>query len=371
MADFNLLPPGWHLKETVPSGITGGYHGDLTLKLIIVFCLGLAMYNAVELVVLVFLTFTRYSGVYFYSLLVASIGIVPYGIGFVLKFFQITTDSYAYVTLITIGWYCMVTGQSVVLWSRLHLILRGERGEWVLKWIKWMIIIDAVILHIPTTVLTYGSNAALPVFVRGYNVMEKIQMSGFFVQETLISSIYMYEAVRLLQTSLQPTARNLLYQLFAINFIIILMDLGLVGLECASLYVLQVIIKPMIYSIKLKLEFAVLSRLVQFVAGGRRASNSASGSRSRKGSNVPFVTEKRKGSRRDDSEILDFVDVERLASDVTHAVPFPTARTTPMGHISASDTDLVASRITPGSGVGVTFQDIDLGDSSNKEGSVS
>jgi hypothetical protein len=362
MADFNLLPPGWHLKEAVPSGITGGYHGDPTLKPIIVFFLGLSMYNAVELVVLVFLTFTRYSGVYFYSLLVASIGIVPYCIGLILKFFQITTDSYAYVTLITIGWWCMVTGQSVVLWSRLHLILRGARGEWVLKWIKWMIIIDAVILHIPTTVLTYGSNAALPMFVRGYNVMEKIQMSVFFVQETLISSIYMYEAVRLLQTSLKPTARNLLYQLFAINFIVILMDLGLVGLECASLYVLQVILKPTIYSIKLKLEFTVLSRLVQFVAGG---------SQSRRGSTVPFVTEKRKGSRRDDSEILDFVDVERSASDVTHAVPFPTARTTPMGHISASDTDLVASRITPGSGVGVPFQDIDLGDSSDKEGSVS
>jgi hypothetical protein len=372
MANYSLPSPpsplGTHSPNayvnSVPSGITGSYEGSLTLKLVIAFCIGLAIYNALELVVLVFLTFNRYSGVYFYSLLVSSIGIIPFALGFFLKFFNIGSKWFALVLIM--GWWPTITGQSVVLWSRLHLIVRGEKGDRILKWTKWMIIIDAIVLHIPTSVLTFGSNAAVPVFVRGYNVMEKIQMSGFFVQETLLSSIYIVEAIHLLQTSLHPNARNLMYQLLAINLIIFFMDLAMLGLECANLYVLQVTVKPVIYSIKLKLEFAVLSRLVKFVAGGRRTSNSASSSHSRKNSTVRFVTEKKR-SRCGDEDVSDFVDVERMARDVTHAVPFPTARRTPMGHVSASDTDLVISRDLPG----VTFEDVDLDDSKDesKDGS--
>ena len=170
------------------AGITGGYNGDsLALKVVIAFFAGLSMYNALELIALVFITFIRYKGVYFWSLLTASWGIIPYSLGFVLKFFEITTsgDKYVSVVLLTIGWYTMVTGQSVVLWSRLHLLLPGERGAKILKWTKYMIIIDAVILHIPTTVLTFGCNGNTDVdgFVRAFNVYEKVQMVGFLYEQ--------------------------------------------------------------------------------------------------------------------------------------------------------------------------------------------
>ena len=67
----------------------------------------------------------------------------------------------------------MITGQSLVLWSRLHLIVSGEHGDKILRRTKWMIIIDAFILHIPTTVLTFGSNGYIntQVFVTGYSIM--------------------------------------------------------------------------------------------------------------------------------------------------------------------------------------------------------
>ena len=174
------------------AGITGGYNGDsLAIKIFIAFFAGLSMYNAVELIALVFFTFTRYKGVYFWSLLIASWGIIPYSLGFLLKFFDITTswDKYISVILLTVGWYTMVTGQSVVLWSRLHLLLTGARGAQVLKWTKYMIIVDAVILHVPTTVLTFGCNGSIDVdgFVRGFNVYEKVQMVGFLYEHLLPS----------------------------------------------------------------------------------------------------------------------------------------------------------------------------------------
>ena len=55
---------------------------------------GLAIYNSLEIIVLTFMTFKRYQGVYFYSLLVASIGIVPYGIGNIVHFDG--TDNWAW-----------------------------------------------------------------------------------------------------------------------------------------------------------------------------------------------------------------------------------------------------------------------------------
>lgn len=55
------------------AGITGGYDGDSeTLRIFIVFFAGLAIYNAIELIAMVFLTFNRYRGLYFWSLLCAA-----------------------------------------------------------------------------------------------------------------------------------------------------------------------------------------------------------------------------------------------------------------------------------------------------------
>lgn len=253
------------LSKNAGDGITGGYAGDsLALRVVIGAFTAVAWYNALELLILIFVTFKKYHGLYFWSLLVASVGVIFYGLGFLSKFFDIIENEFVNCVFITIGWWSMVTGQSVVLYSRLHLIVQNER---LLKRILWMIIIDAIILHIPTTVLTFGSNSTTDTaqFVHGYNVMEKIQMTGFMVQEFIISGIYLWECVKFLRTDSQKKTRKTLYELFCINLIIIVMDLSLLGLEYANLYILEIVIKGMVYSIKLKLEFAILGKLVQYV----------------------------------------------------------------------------------------------------------
>ena len=113
----------------------------MTLKICIAFFLGLAMYNVVELLVLIFGTFQRFRGLYFWSLVVSSLGIVPYSLGFLFKYFNILRGGGKWfaVFLLTIGWYPMVTGQAIVLWSRLHLVVEGARGDKILRWTKWMI----------------------------------------------------------------------------------------------------------------------------------------------------------------------------------------------------------------------------------------
>jgi hypothetical protein len=67
-----------------------------------------------------------------------------------------------------------------------------------------------------------------------------------------------------LRTSLRPNTRKILYQLVSINIIIIILDLALLSCEFANLYIIESTFKGVVYSIKLKLEFVVLGRLVQF-----------------------------------------------------------------------------------------------------------
>ena len=165
-------------------GVTGAYDGhSLAWKFSIAFFAGVTIYNALELIIVIFVYFTRYRGVYFWSLLIASVGLIPYALGFSFKFFSTFDGNAKYlpVTLLTFGWWAFVTGSNVVLWSRLHLIVSGEIGDRILKYTKWMIIVDAIIFHVPTTVLTYGSNGNLDTsaFVRSFNIMERLQMTGF------------------------------------------------------------------------------------------------------------------------------------------------------------------------------------------------
>jgi hypothetical protein len=86
------------------------------------------------------------------------------------------------------------------------------------------------------------------------------------------------------------------------------MDIALLSLEYASLYLLETVIKGLCYSIKLKLEFAILSQLVNFVGG--RADRS-----------LPFIREERESRRKgSDDEVTNFVNVSRIEMDVKHAL---------------------------------------------------
>ncbi|CAI7647338.1 unnamed protein product [Penicillium glandicola] len=265
-------------------GISDNEETSLGMQITIATLAGITWYNAFELMILLFVTFAQYRGLYFWSLFISSsVGLIPYSLGFLLKFFKITDNiPWLPVTLLTIGWWCMVTGQSVVLYSRLHLVLSNRRA---LRRVLIMIVINAVILHLPTTALTYGANmthgATLVPWEKGYNIMEKIQMTGFCLQEFIISGLYIWETVRMLRLDPDRTKRKIQYQLLGINFIIIILDLGV------------------IYSIKLKLEFAVLGKLIHLVHNNVWKPESFS---------VP-------------SDFPDFVDATRMTSDVTHAAP--------------------------------------------------
>lgn len=115
---------------------------------------GITLFNASELLLTVFVTFTHYRSTYFYSLLVAIIGVFIYET-FVLILFATARDGDTFNVGtnvgILVGWTCMVTGHSFVLWSRLHLVLDDARK---LKWLRNTILFNGVIMHVYQSTVT-------------------------------------------------------------------------------------------------------------------------------------------------------------------------------------------------------------------------
>jgi len=89
------------------------------------------------------LTFKRHANLYFWSIVVATFGVLLYAVAVLLLVLELIND-YISTSLVDVGWTCMVTGQSLVLYSRLHLLVSDT---WKLKLILAMIIVDGIIFH--------------------------------------------------------------------------------------------------------------------------------------------------------------------------------------------------------------------------------
>ncbi|KAL2837580.1 hypothetical protein BJY01DRAFT_237824 [Aspergillus pseudoustus] len=226
----------------------------------------LTFYNTTEVVILIFITFKCYSGCYFWSFFVTACGLIISTIGNVIYFYKDTPGQIASVSLAVLGWCCFINGQSIVLWSRLHIIVQNRRA---LLAILIMIIFNAITLSPPTIVLAVLGNepGSQSIATKAYRMWEDIQLAMFSAQEMVISAIYMVQVFRLLTIFTNGAKRNIIHQLLAINAIIIAMDAILLGVQFSGNRDVQIPLKGLVYALKLKIEFAVLGRLVTIATG--------------------------------------------------------------------------------------------------------
>ncbi|KAH7147090.1 hypothetical protein B0J13DRAFT_553227 [Dactylonectria estremocensis] len=247
----------------------------------VIVCSTLALYNAFELLTLIFMTFKRRKGLYFWSIFLASFGIISYCVGWLIVYFDLTHD-WAGMIIDSIGWILLVSGQSVVLYSRLHLVLNDPK---ILRAVLWMIIANGVVWHTSITVLLFGSSYSPAQNRAGFNsvfnILEKVQMTCFCLQEFILSGLYIWKTWDILKTAFGGKQR-FMWKLFAINVLIVVMDIALLAIEYKSLFLWEQGVKVVTYSIKLKLEFAVLGELIEFVqhrggtvSGGQSNHNTA------------------------------------------------------------------------------------------------
>ncbi|RDL30748.1 uncharacterized protein BP5553_10093 [Venustampulla echinocandica] len=237
--------------------------------------MAIAFYNVIELHFNLFFTFKRWKGLYFWAVLTTMWGVAINGLGVVLETFVLSDDSLPHVmpivTALLVGWVMMVTGQSVVLYSRIHLVASNQR---LVRGVLCMIIFTVVTLHIPVSIVVYVMKASPGgVIAKIYDVYEPVQLTIFTAQEVIISGIYIYSTIEILRPILQQfggqRAKNTFQRLIYINLFIIMLDITLISLQYAGYDELQHFYKTLVYSLKLKLEFVILNQLVEVTKRNR------------------------------------------------------------------------------------------------------
>ncbi len=116
---------------------------------------------------------------------------------------------------------------------------------------------------------------------------DRVQLTVFFAQEAALSLLYIWQARQYLRNSSllssQPhlnsratggsgapnnpgsETKRVLMHLVCANILVIALDVALLGVQYAGLFYLQGAFKPCVYGVKLKVEFAILNRLVETV----------------------------------------------------------------------------------------------------------
>lgn len=97
-------------------------------------------------------------------------------------------------------------------------------------------------------------------------IWDRIELAAFFVQETIISLLYIRETARHLQNvallgTNTRTTRRVLRHLIFVNIFIICLDCSLIGLCYAGFFFLQGYYKAAVYAVKLRTEFTILNQL--------------------------------------------------------------------------------------------------------------
>ncbi|POS75706.1 integral membrane protein [Diaporthe helianthi] len=261
--------------------------------------LGAAIWNAVAMFPMVFLTFKRLWTLYFWAMILSTLGILICSASQIISVATPQVNGMVDGVISCVGWVFMVTGQSVVLYSRLHLLAITPR---VLRLVLWMIIVNGITIHITGTVLTVGTRLQPPTsvpFTEAYSVFERINITMFFTQETILSGLYLWKSRDLLGRYSKPKAveepgirqyanpragtslrvvKDILTQLIVVNILILFLDITILVLEVSDRHAHQCGFQrgsqpctrlSMSLTAPTKCEITILNRLIDFANRSR------------------------------------------------------------------------------------------------------
>lgn len=258
---------------------------DLPMSMMMAAFIGIAWYIGVEINISLFLLFKRRQGLYFWSCALTSWGVILQPLFIILADFGVWKDAVPSITMIYLTWLIMVIPQSWVLYSRLHLLMRTASA---LRAIKFVLIFNSIVFSLSTIVIgILAQSTNVNPDLSSFNlVWDRVQLFVFFAQETSLSILYIFQTRTYLRgrsplrerswsapssmaghehRSQAKEQKAVLWQLIYANTLIIVLDIVLVGIQCANLFHLQGAFKPCVYGIKLKVEFVILNRLINII----------------------------------------------------------------------------------------------------------
>ncbi|KAF2005808.1 hypothetical protein P154DRAFT_285601 [Amniculicola lignicola CBS 123094] len=240
--------------------------GNLPMSMTMAAFVGIALYICVELNIRLFLTFRRRRGLYFWSCALASWGVLIQPLATTMADFGVWENKLGSMMGIYLSWWVMVVPQSLVLYSGLHLVMSNTKH---LRWVLYMIIFTTVVFSIPTIIVGILAQTTMSGKLRApYMIWDKIQVTAFFVQEIIISLLYISETRERLKRSTilrNEDSQEVFNHLIYVNVLVMFLDCSLLALTYAGFFYVQGAYKPCIYGVKLRIEYSILNRLIQSV----------------------------------------------------------------------------------------------------------
>ncbi|KAF2263082.1 hypothetical protein CC78DRAFT_569347 [Lojkania enalia] len=225
-----------------------------------------AYWMSIELLVLVYVTFKRRTGIYFWSIIITTLGVILQTTGYIMKEYARDVPIVLTTIICKVGWVSNVTGFSIVLWSRLHLVVGNPQ---ILRGVLAMIIINGIALHTPVVVFEFGLiSRHKDKYIHPMEVIERVQQTVFSLQETIIGAIYIYHTAQFLNSGYPTRTRTVVRLLVGVQALVIGFDAGLTVFDYKNMLTLKCSIHPFVYALKLKLEFIVLNQLVGVLKKG-------------------------------------------------------------------------------------------------------
>ncbi|MCJ1451391.1 hypothetical protein MMC28_001727 [Mycoblastus sanguinarius] len=241
--------------------------------------MGVALYLVLEINLTVLRRFKKHRGLYFWSLLISAWGVCLHSVGYILQWWTPKSPWALNTACILLGWSMMVTCQSLVLYSRLHLVIRNYD---ILRGVLILIITTAIVIEIPQWVTTWASTDPKLSVTRLWSpydsIMVRVSQLAFLLQESTLSFLYVWGAVKVLSVNDKIDVRRVKWDLIYINIYLVLVDVIILVLAYTNEHFPKEPIQNFAYAFKLKIEFVVLNQLLA-VTSQARPSNHNSGNR--------------------------------------------------------------------------------------------
>lgn len=236
---------------------------------------GITLYLIVETNIEIFRAFKKRQGLYFWSLQSGCVGILMTGVGIILKEWVSSETARIWplnAFLLTVGWAIYCTAQSLVLYSRLHLVIQNDR---ILRYVFLMILFTILAFVIPTMVavwpaLNTSDSEMSSTWSPRLAIIDRYTQIGYTVTESIISGLYIGSLSRLLKMKRNVRRQRVMLDLLYVNVTVIAFDILEVTLVYTNQIGLSHPVQIFSYIMKLRLEFFVLNQLMAIAARGLR-----------------------------------------------------------------------------------------------------
>ncbi|KAL3469155.1 hypothetical protein BJX99DRAFT_241970 [Aspergillus californicus] len=223
--------------------------------------LSIAAYNTFELLVWIFNPFRSRRGLYFYSILIADFGLMGYLLISYMMFFRVYNKVLS--SIWGISYATLLTAHILDLYSRLHLLLPHNLG--VLRFVQLMIIITSCLVVPAQLAIAFGITVDQARFALAEYTIERISFLGSCVREFIVCAIYIVQAFKQLQPIVIAkgrAGRKVMVDIIIVHVVVVVLDIGFIVVMSLNVSDIESAYGGMLYSVKLKMEFAILNALV-------------------------------------------------------------------------------------------------------------